>query len=57
MNSLTEQFKRSLVIAEKNIKIYYSKGPVIIFGLVFPLFLALAYVLDGTYRLKRFYLD
>ena len=53
MSSLTEQFKRSLVIAEKNIKIYYSKGPVIIFGLVFPLFLALAYVIGRNIPLKE----
>jgi ABC-2 type transport system permease protein len=53
MSSLTEQFNRSLVIAKKNIKIYYSKGPVIIFGLVFPLFLALAYVIGRNIPLKE----
>jgi ABC-2 type transport system permease protein len=53
MNSFTEQFKRSLVIAEKNIKIYYLKGPVIIFGLVFPLFLALAYVIGRNIPLRE----
>jgi len=40
-----EQLKRSLAITKKNIKIYYSKGPVIIFGLIFPLFLYLAYTI------------
>jgi len=53
MNSFMEQFKRSLVVAEKNIKIYYSKGPVIVFGLVFPLFLALAYVIGRNVPLKE----
>jgi ABC-2 type transport system permease protein len=53
MSTLTEQFKRSLVVAKKNIKIYYSKGPVIIFGLVFPLFLALAYVIGRNIPLKE----
>lgn len=53
MSSLTEQFRRSLVIAKKNIKIYYSKGPVIIFGLVFPLFLALAYVIGRNIPLRE----
>jgi len=53
MSTLTEQFKRSLVIAKKNIKIYYSKGPVIIFGLVFPLFLALAYVIGRNIPLRE----
>jgi ABC-2 type transport system permease protein len=53
MNGLAEQFRRSLVIAKKNIKIYYSKGPVIIFGLVFPLFLALAYVIGRNIPLRE----
>jgi ABC-2 type transport system permease protein len=52
MSTFTEQFKRSLVIAEKNIKIYYSKGPVILFGLVFPLFLALAFYIGRNIPLK-----
>jgi ABC-2 type transport system permease protein len=54
MSGLARQFKRSLVIAEKNIKIYYLKGPVIIFGLVFPLFLALAYIIGRNISLKEF---
>ncbi|MEM3824300.1 MAG: ABC transporter permease [Candidatus Bathyarchaeia archaeon] len=53
MSNLAEQFRRSFVIAKKNIKIYYSKGPVIIFGLVFPLFLALAYVIGRNIPLKE----
>jgi ABC-2 type transport system permease protein len=54
VSSLTEQFKRSIIVAEKNIKIYYLKGPVILFGLVFPLFLALAYVVGRDIPLKEF---
>jgi len=38
-----EQFKRSFAIAKKNIRIYYSKGPVIIFGLLVPFFLFLSF--------------
>jgi ABC-2 type transport system permease protein len=53
MSSLTEQARRSLVITRKNVKIYYSKGPVIVFGLVFPLFLALAYVIGRNITLKE----
>jgi len=53
MSTFTEQFKRSIVIAEKNIKIYYSKGPVILFGLVFPLFLALAFIIGRNIPLKE----
>jgi ABC-2 type transport system permease protein len=41
--NLWDQFKQSLAIMDKNIRIYYSKGPVIIFGLLMPLFLFLAF--------------
>jgi ABC-2 type transport system permease protein len=53
MSEIADQFMRSLVIAKKNIKIYYSKGPVIVFGLVFPLFLALAYVIGRNIPLRE----
>jgi ABC-2 type transport system permease protein len=53
MSSIIEQFKRSLAVAEKNIKIYYLKGPVLTFGLVFPFFLALAYVIGRNIPLKE----
>jgi ABC-2 type transport system permease protein len=42
-NKLWEKFKQSLAIVEKNIRVYYSKGPVIIFGLLMPFFLFLAF--------------
>ena len=35
----------SLVIAEKNVRIYYFKAPVLIFGLILPFFLCLAFVI------------
>jgi ABC-2 type transport system permease protein len=41
--NLCEKFKQSLAIVEKNIRIYYSKGPVIIFGLLMPFFLFLSF--------------
>ena len=34
---------KALVIAKKDILIYYSKGPVIIFGILLPIFLFLAF--------------
>jgi ABC-2 type transport system permease protein len=40
---LLDKFKRSLAIVDKNIRIYYSKGPVIIFGLLMPFFLFVAF--------------
>jgi ABC-2 type transport system permease protein len=42
-SNLWGTFKQSLAIVDKNIRIYYSKGPVIIFGLLMPFFLFLAF--------------
>jgi len=42
--SFLEQLKRSFAIAKKD-RIYYSKGMVVILGLMMPLFLALAYTI------------
>jgi ABC-2 type transport system permease protein len=41
--SIAGQMRRSLAIARKNIRIYYSKGPVVIFGILFPVFLFLSF--------------
>ncbi|MBN1370259.1 MAG: ABC transporter permease [Dehalococcoidaceae bacterium] len=41
--ALFQQVKRALVIAKKDIRIYYLKGPVVIFGILFPLFLFLSF--------------
>jgi ABC-2 type transport system permease protein len=40
-----QQVRRSLAIARKDIRVYYSKGPVIIFGILFPVFLFLAFTI------------
>jgi ABC-2 type transport system permease protein len=40
-----QQVRRSLAIARKDIRIYYSKGPVVIFGILFPVFLFLAFTI------------
>jgi len=50
---ISTQLKRSLAITKKNIKIYYLKGPVIIFGLIFPLFLFLAFTIGKSIPLKE----
>jgi ABC-2 type transport system permease protein len=42
-NLYWEQFKRSFAIVKKNVRIYYSKGPVVIFGLLVPFFLFLSF--------------
>jgi len=40
---LSSQLGRSLAVAEKDVRIYYLKGPVLIFGILFPMFLFLAF--------------
>jgi len=39
------QRRRIWAIAKKDIRIYYSKGPVVIFGILFPVFLFLAFLI------------
>lgn len=45
MNSsiILDQAKRSLAIAKKDLRVYYAKGPVVIFGILMPAFLFLAF--------------
>lgn len=50
------QFSRSIaVVTEKNIRIYYSKPPIIIFGLMFPFFMFLAFFLGRKLDLYQFF--
>ncbi|RZN15467.1 MAG: ABC transporter permease [Methanosarcinales archaeon] len=42
---MIDQLKRACAIAKKDIRIYYMKGPVVIFGILFPVFLFLAFVI------------
>jgi ABC-2 type transport system permease protein len=44
-----------IVVAEKNIRIYYNKPPVIIFGLLFPLFLFLAFFIGRSIDIVAFF--
>lgn len=44
MAVLSQQLRRAVAIAWKDIRIYYSKGPVVIFGILFPVFLFLAFM-------------
>lgn len=41
--SIWQQLRRALAITRKDIRIYYSKGPVVVFGVLFPVFLFLAF--------------
>lgn len=46
-----QQVRRALAIAKKDIRIYYSKGPVIIFGILFPVFLFLSFAIGRNLSL------
>jgi ABC-2 type transport system permease protein len=43
----SEQVRRSWAIAKKDIRIYYVKGPVLIFGIFMPVFLFLAFLMGS----------
>jgi ABC-2 type transport system permease protein len=44
-----------IVIAEKNMRIYYTKPPVLMFGLLFPLFMFLAFFVGRNLDLAVFF--
>ncbi|MBN1785942.1 MAG: ABC transporter permease [Candidatus Methanofastidiosa archaeon] len=52
MNSIL--LRGILVTTEKNIRIYYTKAPVLIFGLLFPLFMFFAFYLGRNIELAIF---
>lgn len=43
-----QQVRRSLAVASKDIRIYYAKGPVIIYGVLMPVFLFLAFTIGRS---------
>lgn len=43
--AILHQVRRTLIIARKDIRIYYAKAPVVIFGFLFPIFLFLAFAI------------
>ncbi|HID19509.1 MAG TPA: ABC transporter permease [Methanophagales archaeon] len=51
----TQFFCGVVVTTEKNIRIYYTKAPVIIFGLLFPLFMFLSFYLGREINLQLFF--
>ncbi len=54
--NLNSQFFRGvMVITEKNIRIYYTKAPVMIFGLLFPVFMFLSFYLGRKLDLYSFF--
>jgi len=47
-----KQSRRIWAIAKKDIRIYYSKGPVVIFGIMFPVFLFLSFMIGRELTLS-----
>ena len=45
VNNILSQIKRSFAIVKKDMLIFYLKGPVIIMGLLFPLFMFAAFLI------------
>jgi ABC-2 type transport system permease protein len=50
-----QQLKRSWAVTKKDIRIYYSKGPVVIFGLLLPMFLFLAFLIGRNLSAKELF--
>jgi len=51
----SDQLKRALTIAKKNLRIYYRRGPVVIFGLIMPFFLFLAFFVGRNMPIERLF--
>ena len=49
---LYQQARCAWIIARKDIRVYYSKGPVVIFGILFPIFLFLAFAVGRDLSFK-----
>ncbi len=50
-----EQLKRAFAIAKKDLRIYYKRGPVVIFGLIMPLFLFLAFSIGRSMPMEQLF--
>jgi ABC-2 type transport system permease protein len=52
--SMPVNLRGILVVAEKNVRLYYTKPPVFIFGLLFPLFLFIAFFMGRKLDVSLF---
>lgn len=50
-----EQVKRAFAIAKKDLRIYYKRGPVVIFGLIMPFFLFLAFSIGRNMPIQQLF--
>ena len=49
------QLKRAWAISKKNLRIYYKRGPVVIFGLLMPFFLFLAFFIGRSMPIDQLF--
>jgi ABC-2 type transport system permease protein len=50
-----EQLERAFAIAKKDLRIYYKRGPVVIFGLIMPFFLFLAFSIGRSMPVEQLF--
>jgi ABC-2 type transport system permease protein len=50
-----EQLERAFAIAKKDLRIYYKRAPVLIFGLIMPLFLFLAFSIGRSMPIEQLF--
>jgi ABC-2 type transport system permease protein len=53
MKLLKDSLKRIWILSKKNITLYIKKGPVLIFGLLFPFFMTLSWVIGRNISLNH----
>ena len=52
---ISEQLNRAFAVAKKDLRIYYKRGPVLIFGLIMPFFLFLAFFVGRNMPIERLF--
>jgi ABC-2 type transport system permease protein len=50
-----EQLKRAFAIAKKDLRIYYKRAPVLIYGIIMPFFLFLAFFIGRNMPIKQLF--
>ncbi len=56
VKSLKFAFKQIWALGKKNVQLYFRKGPVVIFGLVFPFFMTLTWVIGREITTTRLFI-
>lgn len=54
-SGIPEQLKRAFAVAKKDLRIYYRRAPVLIFGLIMPFFLFLAFFVGRNMPMERLF--